>query len=206
MLSSISRVTTLENALDRLDVADPGPQAVVLSFDDGTRDFLSKALPILDEFGLPATLYVSPLKIGSPGFLDWSELKEISDRNVAVESHGLDHRSLKGLSVSELLKQVEQSKKMLEDKLGKRVTSIAYPYGTLRDFDESVKQGVREAGYRSACSSLNGLNRAGADRYELRRTKIEQHDQPVFAWIVAGHLDSWAFIDTHFANIQNSYF
>ena len=205
VLSSGGSVTALSEALARLDRKDPAFFRIALTFDDGTRDFLAEALPILQAFRLPATLYVSPLKVGGAGFLSWEELQEISRTDIAVECHGLDHRSLGGLAPDELRRQIRESKRRLEDRLGKEVTSIAYPYGTVRDFDENVKLEVRQAGYQNGCSSINGLNQAGSDRFELKRTKIEQADQPIFEWILAGHLDAWSMVDRHLGSLQNRY-
>src|SRR4030095_15295147 len=116
----------------------------------------------------------------------------MAGKRITVQSHGLDHRSLGKLDPIELWRQVDQSKKMLEDRLAFPVTSIAYPYGTLRDFDAQVKEFVRRAGYQSGCSSVNGINRADRDRYELRRTKIEQGDLSIFLLILAGGMDRWS--------------
>jgi len=204
-LSSSGFVTPMGEALERLDLGDSSAPRIVLTFDDGTRDFLTEALPVLRDFNLPATLYVSPLRVGGEGFLDWSELKDIREAGVAVESHGLDHRSLGGLTPEELWRQVDESRRMIEERLSHPVSSIAYPYGTLRDFDAKVKESVQRAGYKSGCSSMNGLNRSGADRFELRRTKIEQGDLPIFSWIITGCLDGWALVDRHLAGLQNRY-
>jgi peptidoglycan/xylan/chitin deacetylase (PgdA/CDA1 family) len=205
MVSTTGRVTTLAKALEQLDLRDSSSPRVALTFDDGTRDFLVGALPVLQEFDLPATLYVSPLRVGTEGFLGWEELKQVQDAGVTVESHGLDHRSLGGLGREELWRQVDESKRMLEDRLSHAVTSIAYPYGTYRDFNAAVKESVRRSGYKNACSSVNGLNLPGSDRFELRRTKIEQGDQPIFSWILSGCLDAWAIFDRYFAGLQNRY-
>jgi peptidoglycan/xylan/chitin deacetylase (PgdA/CDA1 family) len=205
ILSSTGAVAPLQKALDQLEGGNTRTPRIAISFDDGTRDFLSEALPVLQKFHLPATLYVSPLRVGQKGFLNWKELVEISQSNVNIESHGLDHRSLAGLTAEELHRQLGESKRLLEQHLDKEVTSIAYPYGTVKDFDEGVKEAVRKAGYRSGCSSVNGINKTDSDRYELRRTKIEQADLPIFTWILAGYLDVWSIVDRRLGNLQNRY-
>jgi peptidoglycan/xylan/chitin deacetylase (PgdA/CDA1 family) len=205
MVAATGRVTTLRKALEGLHSGDSPMSTIALTFDDGTRDFLTAALPVLQEFALPATLYVSPLRVGKEGFLDWAELRQVQKAGIAIESHGLDHRSLGGLNSEELWRQVDQSRRMIEDRLSHSVTSIAYPYGTYRDFDAAVKESVRRSGYQSGCSSVNGLNLPGIDRYELRRTKVESGDMPVFSWILSGCLDGWAAFDRHLARLQNRY-
>jgi hypothetical protein len=85
------------------------------------------------------------------------------------------------------------------------VCTLAYPFGTLRDFNEEVKGSIKAAGYRAACTSLNGMNRHETDRFELRRTKLEQGDDPVFHEILEGHLDGWFIVDRYFSILQNRY-
>ena len=109
------------------------------------------------------------------------------------------------MSSQEVWTQVSESRRMLEDRLGVVVTSLAYPYGTVRDFSEAVKGNLRRAGYRSACTSVNGVNRRSTDLLELRRTKIEQADGPIFRRILLGGLDGWAFVDRNLVSLQNRY-
>ncbi len=204
-LAESGRVSALGEALEDIGArADTDPR-IALTFDDGTRDFLSDALPVLARLGLPATLYVIPARVGERGYLGWDEVREIMHAGVEVGSHGLDHRSLGRLPAGEVWSQVWESRRILEDRLGVSVTSLAYPYGTLRDFSDEVKENVRKAGYTSACTSVNGLNRQSTDPLELRRTKIEQSDGPIFRRILLGGLDGWAFVDRTLVALQNRY-
>ncbi len=198
-------VEPLESALVNLRSDKGGRPRIVLTFDDGTRDFLTEALPVLRRLNLPSTLYVSPSRVGQAGFLNWDELVEVSHAGVSIGSHGWDHQSLGRLDPTEVRQQVTRSRAVLKDRLGLEATTLAYPYGTLRDFSESVKLEVRRAGYQAACTSINGVNGFAADPFELRRTKIEQGDCPIFKSILCGGLDAWAFIDRHLPALQNRY-
>jgi len=195
----------LEEALTELDRGENERPQIVLTFDDGTMDFLTDALPVLARLHLPATLYVSPARVGEEGFLGWKELRAISAAGFRIGSHGLDHRSLGRMAPSEASSQVSESRRILEDRLGIAVTSLAYPFGTLRDFNEGVKGDLRRSGYRSACTSVNGVNSSASDLLELRRTKIEQADGPIFRRILSGGLDGWALVDRKLAVLQNRY-
>lgn len=198
-------VVPLEDALEGIERGgDPGPR-VVLTFDDGTRDFLAEALPVLTRLGLPATLYVIPGRVGTEGFLGWEDLRTVGAAGVRIGSHGLDHRSLGALGPDDAWRQVSRSREVLEDRLGAAVTTLAYPYGTVRDYNEPLKRLVARAGYRAALTSVNGVNRRGCDFYALRRTKIEGGDRPIFHRILSGGLDGWALIDRHLAFLQNRY-
>jgi len=203
-VSRSSSVQRLEQALDLLPSDESIPR-IALTFDDGTEDFLTEALPVLCRFGLPATLYLSPGKIGTGGFLTWENVREVSRSGVVVGSHGLDHRSLGLLDAGEAWRQIHDSKAQLEDYLGLPVRTLAYPFGTPRDFSSRVKEQVQRAGYRAACSSVNGVNHASSDPFELRRTKIEGGDGDIFGKILSGGLDCWALVDLHLTFLQNRY-
>jgi peptidoglycan/xylan/chitin deacetylase (PgdA/CDA1 family) len=178
---------------------------IVLTFDDGTVDFVEEALPVLAERALPAMLYVIPSRVGTPGYVSWSDLERLPGAGVRVGSHSLDHVSLGRLPRDEVRRQVAVSRSILEQRLGVTVDSLAYPFGTLRDFGHLVKEEARRAGYRTACTSINGVNGPTVDPLELRRTKIEQGDGPIFRWILAGCLDGWALIDRYLSFAQNRY-
>ncbi|HEV8337626.1 MAG TPA: polysaccharide deacetylase family protein [Candidatus Polarisedimenticolia bacterium] len=190
-------------SLDREKVVIP---RIALTFDDGTIDFVREALPVLSRLGLPATLYVSPALVGREGYLDWSDLATVVQApGITLGSHGLDHKSLGKLDLEEAKRQVNRSRQQIEERLGVRVTSMAYPYGTRRDFNEGVKKLVQEAGYQAACTSMNGVNRSHADRFELKRTKIEQGDCMLFPKILLGRLDGWSLVDRYLSSLQSRY-
>jgi peptidoglycan/xylan/chitin deacetylase (PgdA/CDA1 family) len=204
-LGAAGVVVPLDKALEQVDGRDDGRPSIVLTFDDGTLDFMTSVLPVLIHLRLPATLYVSPGRVGAQGFLGWDDLRTISAAEVRVDSHGLDHESLGALQPEAVWQQVSRSRGILEDRLGRAVSTLAYPYGTVRDFSDMVKTQVRRAGYRAACTSVNGVNRSGIDLFELRRTKIEQGDARIFRRILSGGLDGWAIIDRYLAVLQNRY-
>ena len=205
ILSTTGAVVSLEKGLGALEHGEENQAQIALTVDDGTDDFRTTVLPILLRFHLPATLYVSPERIGSQGFLGWGDLAQVAKAGIRIGSHGMDHRSLAGLGYSELWHQVSGSRQILEERLGEEVRFMAYPFGTVRDFSPLVKETLRKAGYRSACTSVNGVNRPGVDLLELRRTKIEQGDGVIFKAILAGCLDAWAFLDRHLSVLQNHY-
>jgi len=205
LVAGTGMVVSLSRALAEIGDADLAKPRIVLTFDDGTSDFLTTVVPVLSRLGLPATLYVNPSRTGERGFLTWGDLDALAGMKVVVGSHSLDHVSLGGLNRSEVRRQVAESRLILEDRLGQEVTSFAYPFGTLRDFNEEVREEVMRAGYRSACTSINGLNRSGVDPLALRRTKIEQGDSWIYPWILRGHLDGWSLVDRYLSRLQSRY-
>lgn len=205
LLASLRIVRPMSTTRDSLTRPGAAQPLLVLTFDDGTRDFLENAWPVLDNLALPAVVYVNPSRVGTPGFLSWPELRELSRGGVGIESHGMEHCSLGRLERPEVRRQLVDSKMVLEDQLGRPVSSFAYPFGTLRDFNHTTREEIQSAGYRTACTSMNGINDSETNPLELHRTKIEQGDGPIFSWILAGCLDRWEWIDRNFSMLQNRY-
>src|SRR5207247_8890414 len=125
----------------------------------GTLCFRIDALSVIARLGVPVVLYVSPARIGERVFLTWGEVRTVCDAGIQIGSHGLDHRSLGRIPAREVWGQVRDSREMLEQRLGIAVTSLAYPYGTVRDFSGNVKEDVRRAGYNNTATAINGVNR-----------------------------------------------
>jgi peptidoglycan/xylan/chitin deacetylase (PgdA/CDA1 family) len=152
---------------------------VLLTFDDGFADFYSDALPALEEFGFPATLYVTSgfvadqrddLRAASPGpMLSWGQLLEVAERRVEIGAHSHSHPELDALVPRVLEREVVRPKRLLEERLGLEVASFAYPHGYA---NARLRRGVRVAGYRSACAVRNLPSHPGDDQYFLARQTI----------------------------------
>lgn len=113
----------------------PVPQkSVVITFDDGYVDNYQYAYPILKEFNLKATVFVIPKTIDKRnGYMTSNQLKELQSNGIDIQSHTLDHEELTTLSYEKQLNTLKESKKILENLLGKKVNYIAYPYAKYND-------------------------------------------------------------------------
>lgn len=122
---------SLDEAYNFFENNVPVPEkSVVLTFDDGYVDNYTLAYPILKKFGLKATIFVITSSIDTdPNSLTSSQLKELEDNGIAIESHTVHHEKLSEITYEAQLKTLEESKKFIEDKLNKTVNYIAYPYG-----------------------------------------------------------------------------
>jgi peptidoglycan/xylan/chitin deacetylase (PgdA/CDA1 family) len=148
------------------------PKDIVLNFDDGYSDFYRFAYPILKKYGIPATVFAIVNRIGSPGYLDWDQLKEM-DRTgiITVGSHNMDHISLSKADPNKAKKEIEESRKILEQNLHQSIQFFCYPNG---DFDFAVADMVKDAGYRSAVSTIQDIKQTWTDRFWLPRIRIGQ--------------------------------
>ena len=123
----------------------PG-KAVVLSFDDGWSTQYKYAVPILEKYHFTATFFIITKSIGG-AYMTWDNLKDLVAHGFDIESHTQTHPKLTKLNQQKLKDELIGSKKTLEDKLGIKVTTVAYPYYLQ---NTNVREAVRYAGYVGA--------------------------------------------------------
>jgi O-antigen biosynthesis protein len=157
---------------------DLRPQTIVITFDDGLQDFQTGAMPVLQRYGLSATLYVvagcvggqsrwlAPLGEGNRPMLSWEELRELQSAGVEIGAHTMSHPQLDILSPAKALEEISASKAALEDGLGERVLSFAYPHGYA---SATTRTMVREAGFSSACRVRHAFSSPDEDCFSLSR-------------------------------------
>ncbi len=146
----------------------PG-KPVVLTFDDGYRDFYTDAYPILKKYHAKATQYVISGFLNNSNHLTTAQLQEIAkDGLVEIGAHTVHHVWLKGRSLKDVSNEVFQSKVVLGKLIGKPIVSFAYPFGA---FDEQVVQIVKDSGFKSATSTIPGIDQKQEYRYFLYRLR-----------------------------------
>lgn len=153
-----------------------GRLEVSLVFDDGFKDTLSAAAPRLVERKLPFTVFVTAgfVRDRSPLHLSVEELKELSALpGAAIGAHGLEHAHLTRLGDADLARELMDSRKFLEDSIGKPVVSLSYPHG---DVDRRVAAAAKGAGYLLGGTSRYGLNAPDRDPLLLCRTELTGFD------------------------------
>jgi peptidoglycan/xylan/chitin deacetylase (PgdA/CDA1 family) len=188
------------------------PGATLITFDDGYRDNLENALPILERYGYEAVLFVPigfvgesrPLpheeRLTEEGIrnptLDWGELRELDGAGVRVECHGISHRPVAELALDEAAREIAVSKLRLEDALGRPVQAFAYVKGSEADYRPVHLSLVRQAGYELGFTSVSGANGPGSDRFRLRRYNVEPYPPRTFELVLRGACDLIALKDT----------
>jgi len=143
---------------------------VVLTFDDGYRDFYDNVFPILREKGIKATVFAISQFVGGPRYVEWWQLREMSGSGlVLVGDHTLNHLSLPKLSIDEQRNQIVSAKKILEDYVGQKVEYFAYPYGSYNGVSEQV---LKENGFGGAVTTTNVDPQCVGLPYQLSRIRI----------------------------------
>jgi peptidoglycan/xylan/chitin deacetylase (PgdA/CDA1 family) len=188
------------------------PRAVLITFDDGYRDNLENALPVLQRHGYPAVVFVPiaflddgrPLPHEEPLQLlgvrnetvGWDELAALEAGGVRIESHGIGHRPLSELDPAEAMREIAISKLRLEERLGREVEAYAFVKGSHADYRPEHASLVQQAGYSLAFTSVSGANGPASDRFRLRRYNIEPYPARTFELVLSGACDLIAAKDT----------
>jgi len=105
--------------------------------------------------------------------MSWDELREMSANGMTIGAHTVSHPNLPKTDVEEATREVCQSRDMIADQLGVPVPHFSYPNGRgAAHMNDSVREIVRRAGFRSAVTSLPGCVEVGADPWTLKRVGI----------------------------------
>lgn len=109
---------------------------------------------------------------GTSPMLTWNMAREMQTAGIRFGSHTTTHPILTQEMPERVWWELVDSRRRIEAELGRPVHSFAYPNGTARDFDDKVIAQVRKAGYRNACTTIEGVNRKGTDPFALRRVNV----------------------------------
>jgi len=127
---------------------------IAITFDDGYRDNLTVALPLLEKYDLPMTLFMAADFIGKDGCLTADDLRYLAAHPlVTIGSHTFSHPHLTEISKEDARFELLESQKILEEITGKTIDLLAYPYG---DCNAAIERLSEECGYTAAWSVWNG--------------------------------------------------
>jgi peptidoglycan/xylan/chitin deacetylase (PgdA/CDA1 family) len=143
----------------------------MITFDDGYRDNLYEAAPVLARLDMHATAYVIADRIsnGDPSFLSWGMLRGLERHGVEIGSHTSSHRELTTLSDGRAFEELVRSRRKLERRLGHRVPWLAYPFGA---YDGRIERLARRAGYVLAVTTEWGSRQSAHRPLALHRLRI----------------------------------
>lgn len=153
-----------------LDAAADNP-SVDLTFDDGYASDVYVALPSLMERGLTARYFPLAGRLGSPGHVDATEVRALATAGMPVGSHGMHHRSWRGLDAGAVTEELSIARTMIAEASGEPVTSVACPFGA---YDRHVLAHLRGHGYDQVFTS--DRRRARRGDWVQPRYSIHRHD------------------------------
>ena len=193
-LVATERVLTVDDIL----TGDP-EGGVVVTFDDGYRDFYDEALPLLAKYRVPATLYLATGLVangaGTPptDALTWNQIREaVGTGLVTIGSHTHGHVDLSRATEAEAESEMRRSKELIEDRLQTPCEHFAYPWAV----GGSAADRAARRLFRTAALDAWRTNRMGRiDAYRLGRVPILRSDgRFFFRRKVRGELDSEAWL------------
>lgn len=157
---------------------------VILTFDDGYKDLAEHAFHLLVSSGVSATVYIITSQIGGENLWDQQsgsaahsllsedDIRTWSAKGIDFGSHSHTHADLTTLTSKDLHNELTESRGLLSKITGKEIASFAYPYGAC---DACVQTAVREL-YRSAFTTVVGVNSLATDPAALKRTMVKPSD------------------------------
>jgi len=154
-------------------------KTLAITFDDGYKDNYTQAFRILKKYQLPATIFIIINEVGRPDRLNWGQIMEMKDSGlISFGSHAMGPDPLvKISSEEELKKQIFDSKRILEERLGVETGAFSYPEGM---FNENIKQLVIDAGYKCAVATKTGPDHPWKDVFLLKRLRISENCRNMF--------------------------
>lgn len=178
----ISLNQALERAFFQEEIPD---KSVVITLDDGYEDNYTNAFPILEEYSIPASIFLTTGYLNGHNdwmdhsdcpkhpIMNWDQIKEMSRHGINFGAHTVTHPRLTELENHRVRSEIEDSKKEIEDKLGETCDHFAYPYGL---FNDKISRIVKETGFSLACSTKSGFNNRSRDRFSLHRIEVYGDD------------------------------
>lgn len=165
--------------------ADLPRKSVVLTFDDGYQDVYDFAWPLLQQYRMPATVFMVAGKMGqkadwlqgadarSTRLMDANTLRTLAANDITIGSHGQTHCHLAGLDRQQRQREIVDSKTMLEDVLGQPVEHFCYPYGSQ---DQAARDAVQAARYSTGLTTRRDRADRADNAYAIPRQGISYKD------------------------------
>ncbi|MCO6509528.1 MAG: polysaccharide deacetylase family protein [Aridibacter famidurans] len=194
---------TLAESVEGSKPASAGTEkTVVITFDDGFRNFRTEAFPVLREFGFKATVFLvtdfcgkhndwkgNPKELPRQELLGWDEIRDLAEEGVEFGGHTRSHLNLAELSGSRIDEEIGGCKEAIERELDRKAVSFAYPFGK---YDAAVKNAVKSH-FGAACTTSLGRVSKGSDPLELSRVDSYYLSDPgsmrkLFAGSFGGYL------------------
>jgi peptidoglycan/xylan/chitin deacetylase (PgdA/CDA1 family) len=152
---------------------------VALTFDDAYVDFVETALPLLQQFGFGATLFVVSGHVGGWNtwdaglgepvrLMDWPAIERAAASGIEIGAHSATHAPMTGLTPLEIVREASRARADIQRRIAQPIHAFAYPYG---DSDPIVQHLVAASGFLTGVTCRFGLS--ALDDRPLRLPRIE---------------------------------
>lgn len=189
-LKEYYNIVPLSVLSERLTTGTLEGNEAAVTFDDGYSDNLINALPLLEKYNVPSTIFITTGSLGKRASFEWDMGYKEHDRAVflsekeiillashpliEIGAHTVTHPSLANISLGRQKEEIIESKVILERITGKNIKSFAYPFGSVYDIDHSSKKIVEQAGFDYAYSNTQTLAVVTKNRFCIPRINIRE--------------------------------
>jgi len=149
---SIGQLISIDEANASLDT---NIKKICLTFDDGFSSDYDLVFPNLKRINAVASFFIVTDWLDKPGYLTKQQVRNLSDAGMQIGSHSKSHPNFLKITPQERLVELHTSKNILEDIIGKKISSFSFPYGFCND---ACIKAVFEANYSTCCTSKHGLS------------------------------------------------
>jgi peptidoglycan/xylan/chitin deacetylase (PgdA/CDA1 family) len=167
-------VMALADIIDRLQDGQPLPdRTVAITIDDAYLSVYTEALPRLQAYDFPATVFVAtqPVDRNHPGYMSWDQLREIQTSKFGIGSQTRTHPHMHMITPEQVEEELRISNDRFIAELGIRPDLFAYPYG---EYDLTVIEAVKKAGFVAAFGQNSGIMNGYDGYYELPRFAMNE--------------------------------
>jgi len=180
------RTLTLAEAWAGLEAGANLSKTVVITFDDGYRDFYTEAMDVLKQCGFKATVFLAtdriqnvPARIAGADYLTWSEVRELHAEGVQFGSHTVTHPDLRSLDPEQMEYELGCSKESIEQHLGAPVESFSYPSAFPEEdkgFTRFFRDLLENQGFENGVSTIIGCAGREHNKFFLPRLPVNDWD------------------------------
>lgn len=162
------------------------PKPIAITFDDGWGTQFTLAKPILDKYGFKATFYIVTNYAGrSSAFMSWENIATLNAEGHWIGTHSVTHTPFTRLNAAQLNAEMTASRDALAQRIGKPITTLAYPYGATNKFVQGMAQ---QAGFTHAVGVVSYWQQKPGDLYNLHRIEANgAYGMAAFIGWVTGH-------------------
>ena len=161
-------------------------KTMVLTFDDGYRDFYTDGFDVMKQCGFSATIFLAtdriqdtPARIEGADYLTWKEVRELHAEGICFGSHTATHPDLRSLGPDQIECELGRSKEIIEQNLGVPVGLFSYPFAFPEEdrcFTRFFEDLMKNLGYEMGVSTILGRASQKHNKFFLPRLPVNTWD------------------------------
>lgn len=180
------RTMDLREAWAHLSAGEDLCGTLVITFDDGYRDFYTDAFDVLKQCGFTATIFLATdrirkysARIEGADYLTWRDVKMLHGEGIRFGSHTVTHADLRSMSPDQLEYELGRSKEIIEQNIGVPVDSFSYPFAFPeedKNFTRFLEDLIENMGFDYGVSTILGRASMKSNKFFLPRLPVNNWD------------------------------